>query len=121
TLSTRQRVDFAYDFRGNLSTRSAYAATDNSGFGVAAGASITRYVYDQRGLLLSVVDPRGEATTTDTTDYVTAYTYDGLGRLGQTVEWLAGGVTRTSGIQYDDGLNKTIVTSANGRVVTNTY
>ena len=120
TLTKLQRVDYAYDFRGNLSTATAYATTDSSGAGVAAGASVTRYVYDQRGQLLSVIDPRGEATS-DTTDFVTSFTYDGLGRQLTKVEWIASGSTRSTITQFNDGLNTTTLTLANGLVATSTY
>ena len=75
-----ERTDYVYDLRGNLEKATAYATTDASGNGVATGASITRYVYDQRGRLLKRIDPRGEATPDDPpnpADYVTTFTYDG--------------------------------------------
>lgn len=51
-----ERTDYAYDFRGNLSSATAYATVDASGAGVADGAqAVTSFVYDQRGRLLQKI------------------------------------------------------------------
>ncbi|HEY6235620.1 MAG TPA: hypothetical protein VIW69_11010, partial [Candidatus Elarobacter sp.] len=114
-----ERLDYAYDFRGQLSSTSAWNTTTSAGAG-SGTASITRFIYDQRGNLLQTIDPRGEGTA-DPNDYVTSYTYDGLGRLLTTTEWIAGGVTRTTTAQYDDAGSRTIAMLANGLVTTSTY
>jgi YD repeat-containing protein len=87
----------------------------------AAGASITQYVYDQRGLLLQRIDPRGALTPADPTDYVTNYTYDGLGRPLTTVRWTAAGNVTTSTDIYTGTAKTASVTLANGLVSTSTY
>jgi YD repeat-containing protein len=122
-LTKLQRVNFTYDFRGNVATATAFATTNSSGVGQAAGSSLTRYVYDQRGQLLSRIDARGEATTGVADDYQTAYTYDGLGRVLTSVEWIKSGTggTRTTTTLYDDALNKTTVTYEHGLISTSTY
>jgi len=122
-LALIERADYAYDFRGNLSTVTAYATTNSAGVGQASGASITRYVYDQRGQLLSRINPRGEDTAAVPDDYVTTYTYDGLGRVLSATEWINAGAsgTRTTSTQYHDGLNTTTVTLQNGLVTTSTF
>ncbi len=59
------RVDTSYDFRGQVASTTTYATVDAAGNGVANGTqSATQYVYDQAGNLLTKVDPRGVATTT---------------------------------------------------------
>jgi len=121
-LQNLQRVDYMYDFRGNVQTAAAWDATDTSGAGTGT-ASVTRYVYDQRGMLLQIVEPRGEATAA-ADDYLTNFTYDGLGRQLSTSQWVAGGATRTTVTDYDDVNNRTITTINNGpntRVTTSTY
>ncbi|HEY3004339.1 MAG TPA: RHS repeat domain-containing protein, partial [Kribbellaceae bacterium] len=42
---------------------------------------VTRWTYDQRGLVLSETTPRGNTTATADPAYTTNYTYDELGRV----------------------------------------
>jgi YD repeat-containing protein len=102
-----ERVAYAYDFRGNLSS-------------TTSGASITRFVYDQRGQLLQTIDARGEATT-DPNDYRTVFTYDGLGRMLSQTEWVSATSTRSTLMSYDDVNRKIITTLANGLITTSVY
>lgn len=124
-LTKIERTDYAYDpIRSSLMTATAFATTDASGNGVAAGASITRYVYDQRGRLLKQIDPRGEATTEippNPSDYVTTFTYDGLGRMLAAVRWTAAGNVSTAVNTYNDGTRTNTVTLANGLVTTTAF
>ena len=117
-----QRLDYAYDFRGNVSTVTAWATTNSSGAGTGT-ASVTRFVYDQRGMLLSSVEARGEATSTPTNDYLTSYTYDGLGRLLTTSAWVSS--TETARLvqttSYDDVGRRVVSTFANGLTKTSIY
>lgn len=117
-----QRVDYTYDFRGNVSTLTAWAATDSSGVGTGA-ASTTRFVYDQRGNLLSKVEARGEATATPTNDYVTNYTYDGLSRMLTTSAWVSSTETARAiqTVTYDDANRRTVSTFANGLTQTSIF
>lgn len=115
-----ERIDYTYDFRGNVSTVTSYGETDSSGAGLAASASVTRFIYDQRGQLLQTIDARGEGTV-DPNDYVTTYTYDGLGRVLTTSQWVSAGVTHTSLNSYDDANRRTTVTLQNGLATTSTY
>ncbi|MEK7414677.1 MAG: hypothetical protein AAB263_15290, partial [Planctomycetota bacterium] len=119
------RTDYAYDFRGQLLTATTYNSLDASGNGIPTdtGNVIRRYVYDQRGYLLQTVDGRGTATnpTQPNTPYATTYTYDGLGRLLTSTQWIASGSTRSTTSAYDDAGNKVTTTAANGLVVTQTY
>jgi len=127
TLTNLERADYAYDFRGNLSTTTAYLTTDSSGNGTVSTASVTRYVYDQRGNLLQRIDPRGELTSADTTDYITNFTYDGAGRLLATSQWISstvnGGTTTVIRLKelvtYDDVNNKVVTTYGVTEVSTN--
>jgi YD repeat-containing protein len=124
-LTKLQRADYTYDFRGQVSKATAYASTDSSGAGVAAGASSTQFVHDQRGRLLQTIDPRGIGSATNPADttvpYSTTYIYDGLGRVTSQTAWTAAGSTTTTTTQYDDVGGRTVVTYANGLVSTSTY
>jgi len=124
-LTKLKRTDYTYDFRGQVSTAIAYATTNSSGVGIAAGASTTQYVYDQRGLLLQTVDPRGAATAANPSNanipYSMTYVYDGLGRVTSQTVWTAAGTASTTTTQYNDAGNSTSVTLANGLVTTSTF
>ncbi|HWW08336.1 hypothetical protein, partial [Collimonas sp.] len=103
------RVDMVYDARGQLQTASSWSAVDASGNGVANGSqTVTQYLYDQAGQLLSTIAGSGG---------VTQYTYDGLGRVLSSKD-AAGQLTLTS---YDDAHHKTTVTLANGLSTTSAY
>ena len=117
-----ERTEYAYDFRSNISTISRWAATNSTGVGTGT-ASVTRFVYDQRGLLLSTVEARGEATSTPTTDYLTSYTYDGLSRLLTVNSWVSSTETArlTQSHSYDDANRRSVSTFANGLTKTLTY
>lgn len=120
------RTDYTYDFRGMLTSSTAYSATDATGAGVAAGSSKTQYVYDQRGQLLQTIAARGSANTPNATNpnigYATTFTYDGLGRLLTAHQWNSTGVVvQTETHLYDDIGNRTTVTDAGGLVTTVQY
>jgi YD repeat-containing protein len=110
------RIDYGYDFRGQLSSQTTYGELQSNGLGVAATAQITHYVYSQAGELLQVIDPRGVATAV-ANDFVTTYSYDGLGRQ-LSMRDAAGVLTVTS---YDDAGRSTRVTLANGQTTLTTY
>lgn len=108
-LAAIQRVDYAYDGRGQLQTRTTYARTAANGDGIADGSqSAVQYVYDQAGLLLQTIAAGGGTTS---------YTYDGLGRV-LTATDAKNQVTVT---QYADALRKTTITLASGLVTTSSY
>lgn len=108
-MTATQRVDSTYDVRGQLQSTTTYAKVDVTGAGVADGTqSVQRYVHDQAGHLLQAISGNNGTTT---------YTYDGLGRLLSTTDALRQ-VTLT---QYDDAHGKTLLTQANGLVITSTY
>jgi len=113
-LTQLERTDYAYDFRGNVSTATTYEQTNSSGAGIASTAAVTHFVYDQRGNLLQTIDARGS-------DYVTNFTYDGLGRLLTTSQWRSAGVVSTTVNTYDDAHRQSTTTLANGLVTTNLY
>jgi YD repeat-containing protein len=127
TLTQLERTEYAYDFRGNLSTLTTYSTTNASGAGTGA-ASIVQFVYDQRGQLLQTIEARGSATTPNPAvanlQYATTYTYDGLGRVLSTTQWsssdAATGLTTTLNA-YDDANRRTATTFANGLLTTRTY
>ncbi|HEY4210838.1 MAG TPA: LysM peptidoglycan-binding domain-containing protein [Steroidobacteraceae bacterium] len=120
-----ERTDYTYDFRGNVGTATAYTATDGTGAGVAGTATVTQYVYDQRGQLLQTVTPRGSGTTADATNsnipYAATFTYDGLGRLTNTTQWIASGSTSSTLTNYDATNHRVVTTQANSLVTTSVY
>lgn len=106
------------DSRGQVSSSTVYAKVDANGAGVADGSeSTTRYIYDQAGQLLQSIAPKGVATTGVADDFVTNYSYDGLGRLLSATDALKNATL----YQYDDAGNTTRTTSANGLVTTSAY
>ena len=103
------RTDTVYDARGQVQKVTVFARVDAAGNGVADGSqSITQYVYDRAGLLLSTVSATAGTTT---------YTYDGKGRVLSTQNAL----NQSSLTRYDDANNKTVVTLANGLITTSAY
>ncbi len=104
-----QRTDLAWDARGQLKTRTAWATVNAAGNGVAdAGRSVTQYVYSAAGELLSTLSPASGSTTC---------TYDGLGRLLTTQDALGQWTLQ----QYDDAAAKTTLTLAGGLITTQTW
>jgi RHS repeat-associated protein len=66
-----EAVDYAYDDSGN-----PLRETVSNG----VTTQVTRYTYDQRGLLTAETDPRGNVTGADPAAYTSRYSYDELGR-----------------------------------------
>ncbi|HEV7973876.1 polymorphic toxin-type HINT domain-containing protein [Amycolatopsis sp.] len=64
-------VDYTYDDAGN---RTLETVTDGT------AKQSTKYGYDQRGLLISTTDPRGNAAGADPAAFTTKYGYDEAGR-----------------------------------------
>ncbi|WP_206067675.1 LamG-like jellyroll fold domain-containing protein [Nonomuraea composti] len=71
-----ETVDYAYDLAGRLVRETVTDGTRSL---------VTGYGYDQRDLLTSAVDPRGNVTGADKAAYTTTYTNDELGRPVRTV------------------------------------
>jgi YD repeat-containing protein len=117
--SGTQRTDFAYDARGQLSTRTAWAKVDASGLGVADGnQTVTSYTFDYAGLL---VQTDAELTATD--KETTKYDYDRLGRISVETRFLSTAPNDSLVTRYDyDAANNTVkTTAANGLVTTKVY
>jgi YD repeat-containing protein len=107
--STIQRTDYGYDFRGQVTSITAWAKVGTTGTGVADGSqSVTTMVYDQAGQLLQTIAPNGLVTNT---------TYDGLGRVLTTTDNAGASTTAV----YDDAGNRVLTTQANGLVTTSVY
>lgn len=112
------RVDTTYNTRGQIDKVTSYAAVDSAGNGIVDGTqSTTQHIYDPSGNLLQQIDARGVATTSIANDFVTAFTYDGLGRQLTVTNAL----TVTTHTVYDDANRKTTITFANGLVTATTY
>ncbi|MFT7724448.1 MAG: hypothetical protein QM788_16730 [Roseateles sp.] len=104
--SKTQRVDCAYDWRGQLSRSTSYDSVDAAGNG--QGANLTQYIYDAAGLLIKTIDARSG---------VTQSTYDGLGRVLTTTNAL----NQVSVNSYDDAGGSVRTTAFNGLVATSTF
>jgi YD repeat-containing protein len=108
--STTKRTDTTYDFRGNVSTVTAFSKVLSTGVGdTGSDLSTATYVYDQAGNLLSK-QPNGTGPTE-------SYVYDGLNRVKSTTD--LNGVTTS--IAFNDSSGTTVVTLANGLTKTSTY
>ncbi len=120
-----ERVDYAYDFRDNVTTLTSYVSNDATTGAGTGTPSITRFVYDQRGQLLQTIEARGSANTpnplTPNISYATTYTYDGLGRALSATRWNSATSLVTTLSTYDDANRKITTTLANGLVTTETY
>lgn len=107
-LTRTQRVDYAYDGRGQLQTRTSYAQVGADGAGLVPGRSVEHHVRDANGRLLQTVSANGGTTN---------HSYDGLGRVLTSSNAL-GELTVT---QYDDAGGRTVLTLASGLVSTSAY
>ncbi|MET3517893.1 YD repeat-containing protein, partial [Pseudacidovorax sp. 1753] len=108
-LTQSSRTDTIYDARGQVQKTTAFSAVDSAGVGIIDGTeSVTQYVYDRAGLLLSTISPTGGSTQ---------FVYDGLGRQLSSQDALS----QTTLTSYDDANNKTTVTLANGLITTSAY
>jgi YD repeat-containing protein len=117
--SGTQRTDFAYDARGQLSTRTAWAKVDASGLGVADGnQTVTSYIFDYAGLLLQT-----DTELTSTDKETTKYEYDRLGRITVETKFLSTALNDSLVTRYEyDAANNTIkTTAANGLVTSKVY
>ena len=65
-------VEYGYDVAGRRSSETTFSGTERL---------TTSSVFDQRGLLRSVTDPRGTAVGADRAAFTTDYSYDEGGRL----------------------------------------
>ncbi|AMO24179.1 hypothetical protein UC35_16715 [Ramlibacter tataouinensis] len=103
------RADMDYDARGQLIKLTQWAALDAGGNGNANGAAVTRYTYDQAGLLLNTIDANNVGTS---------YLYDGLGRVWLTTD----AESRQTQTTYADSSATTIVLNkATGVSTTSVY
>jgi YD repeat-containing protein len=109
-LSTVQRVDTTYDWRGNVASVTRYSACDSSGNGLTSSPyTVETYVYDPSGNLLS--------KQTSGVSNSQVYTYDGMGRV-LTATNLNGGVTTYT---YNDSSDTETVVTPDGLTTVNTY
>ncbi|MBB6091183.1 YD repeat-containing protein [Povalibacter uvarum] len=117
-----QLTRLEYDYRGNLSKRTAYAVVDEAGEGVLdAAAVVTQFVYSGYGELLQTIAMRG-ATRSDG-DELASYAYDGMGRETSRVDRNGttttqyDGVARTISIQTSAGLTEVRSYDVRGRLI----
>jgi YD repeat-containing protein len=105
-----QRTDYIYDFRGNLSTSTAFSATDSTGAGATAQDwSRLTYVYDQFGKLLSKLVSGANALGGEATAVAETYVYDGLGRVVSSTDVYG----QTTTVAINDGTRTTTISTPN--------
>ncbi|MGN9787367.1 LamG-like jellyroll fold domain-containing protein [Nonomuraea sp. ZG12] len=139
----KRKTAFTYDANGNIltttrtgagSTRSEVTEfTYNKENQVTAQSVengdqdlITTTAYDERGLAVATIDPRGNAEGADSADFTAAMRYDSLGRLIQVIAphvqvdkaGTAGSGQPSAKFGYDTLGAKTHETDAEGRTVT---
>ncbi len=110
-MSTVERSDTSYDFRGNISSMTTYTSDDSSGNGRTWSSEYSQinYTYDQSGNLLSrIVNGQSQGES---------YVYDGLGRVISSVDLN----DATTTVNFEDSLDQTVTTYANGLVETRVY
>ncbi|MEU7804519.1 LamG-like jellyroll fold domain-containing protein [Micromonospora arborensis] len=119
--TTPQVIDYRYDDGDNLIEETVSDGTTKQ---------ITSYAYDDRGLQVSVTDPRGNVTGADQAAFTSTVSYDELSRavstVGAPVAVESGGgaartVTPTTTIGYDTFDGQTETKDANGNVNRVTY
>ncbi|MBX3415528.1 MAG: hypothetical protein KF708_22785 [Pirellulales bacterium] len=88
-------TNYGYDAKGNVTgmTRAVGQAEQNT----------TAMTYLANGLLQSVTQPRGTASSGIPDDFKTTYTYDvfGSGKVASTTTWISAGVSAVETFQYD--------------------
>jgi YD repeat-containing protein len=105
-----QLTEFTYDYRGNLSGKTAYALVNSSLVGVQDGTVLPKtYTYDQHGRLVQEVAQFSESSTV-----LSSYEYDGLGRVSKEIS-----LTGTKTTTYS-GLNITVNNLATGLTTVST-
>lgn len=115
-----QRVDTTYFFNGDIQTVTQYSALLSTGAGdTSAAKTVTHYVYDQQGRLVS--------RYVDGMSGTEAFTYDGLGRMltatdfhGQTTSTAFHDAAATTVVTMADGLNRISVYNRAGELVSTT-
>lgn len=114
-MATVQRIDYTYDFRGNLATETTYTACRaNNGNGITNMATkpykVVTYTYDQAGNLLT--------RQTSGMSNTEVFTYDGLDRMTSSLD--LNGTAST--IAWNDGADTcTVSVSATTLVTVSTY
>ncbi|MCF2860535.1 hypothetical protein L1286_24045, partial [Pseudoalteromonas sp. SMS1] len=112
--SAQQLTEYAYDFRGQLQSRTTYSDVTREGTGTGTN-NTTQYVYDVHGNLLQETMANGRSST---------LTYDGLGRVltktdanqAQT-SFIYNDATQTISTRYANGLWETQTLDKTGALV----
>jgi|GEM_PF-6084537 len=104
-LSLVKLISFRYDWRGQLIEETDYAAVDNAGNGIRAGAISCFYHYDAEGRLLEK-----SKTLSDGRIARTSYLYDVIGRPVLKTD----SEGHTERYEYDDANQRVIFTDARG-------
>ena len=108
-LADIRRTDTTYDFRGNVESVTTYEKIESDGDGDLTGVvGEIRYVYDQAGRLLTRIAPD---------DTQESYSYDGMGRLTFSSNFVDGETT----IAYNDASRTKTITLANNATQVSTY
>lgn len=104
-----QKTKYLYDARGAVQSVTTYGIANAAGTEQTSdGTSVTSFVYDEAGQLLSSYAGANTATS---------YVYDGMGRVVSTIDGNAG----TTTIAFNSASLTTTITLASGYVTTKTY
>ena len=104
---------YGYDANGNVTS---VTQPDPDGAG-SLSAPVTTFTYDARGFLLTRVEPLGNVSGGNPSQYTTTFTYNPAGQLLTETDPL--GLVTTNA--YDDAGRLTTVTDANSHSTTYTY
>jgi RHS repeat-associated protein len=117
-----EETDYSYDALGDRLSQEVH--------GSGSTAFVTLWTYDERGLPLTMTDPRGYGTSTLAAQYTTDYTHDARGRLATTIappvntETNGGTPVSTRPVTeagYDTYGDQTSTSDADGNITSDTY
>lgn len=114
--SQSERIDYLYDFRGQLTQAIRYGSIKANGTGNGT-PQITYYVYGRAGELIQTISPRGASAAVAGDPHVTSYIYDGLGRVTASTD--ASGQATVA--LYNDATRTVTSTAPNGLVTTRVF
>ncbi|MDG9931347.1 DUF6531 domain-containing protein, partial [Pseudomonas sp. GD04042] len=117
-LTRSTLLELSYDYRGNLRQSTRYAVVTESGTGyMDLAATVTVYIYSERGELLQTIAARSSDTA------LNSFGYDGLGRLlsqtdaSGTRTYTYNGANRTVVMTNSAGLTQAQAYDAQGRLL----
>ncbi|MDZ4385589.1 MAG: hypothetical protein U0998_00020, partial [Moraxellaceae bacterium] len=111
----QQLTEYAYDYRGNLTKSTTYAAVNILGAGILnERAQVIEYVFSEHCQLLQTIAVRGANRDVKTT--LSSMVYDGMGRLLSQVD-----ANGTQTVTYNGGARQMAVTNSAGLTTTQVF